>query len=512
MRVLLMDPPMQSIMLARADWFPMGLAYLAGAIKREGHEALIYNGEHDPSLGYVNLTTYSSNYHKYLEALQNPNDPTWKPIADLMVDFKPDVIAITSFSVKFPSAKKIAALAKDYNPDIPVVMGGQHATIMTDDVLEDPNIDFVIRGEGELALVDFLRRLGGDQRWDQVQNLSYKKGGAIVHNLMRPLVANLDELAFPARECLHNVEYYEPHALAKLFASRGCPYQCNYCGTQNIWTYEVRHHSKQRIIDEIEHVKKDYGATYFTFFDDVFGLNKKNAMEMTESMYQARLGISWDCLTRANLVSDELLSNMKKSGCTKIDMGVESGSDKVLKDTQKGLTRKKIKEGAELVKKHGILLYMFFMVGLPTETEEDAKQTIEFLEEIKPDWACISIFTPIPGTKIYKKLREDGKIPDKPDFARFSHQSPHSNFAYSMLNREAFPSFAQKTIAYIQAYNGSYKNLLRRAVSRKYHRNPKLFITDFKNFLTWKGILQSSHQGSHAKFYSKPPSSMLVRE
>ncbi|MDO8527017.1 MAG: radical SAM protein [Deltaproteobacteria bacterium] len=503
MKVLLMDPPMQSIMQARADWFPMSLAYLAGAITREGHQALIYNGEHDPSLDYVNLTIYSANYYKYLEALHDPGHPAWKKIARLMEDFKPDVVGLTSFSVKFPSAQRLAAIAKDYNPQIPVIMGGQHATILTEDVLSDPNIDFVIRGEGEGAFVDFLRALGGDQKWENVKSLSFKKEGGVIHNPLRPLLENLDTLALPARECLHDLQHYEPHALAKLFASRGCPYQCNYCGTQNIWTYKVRHHSAARVVEEIRHVKKEYGASNFTFFDDVFGLDKKKAMELTDTMSLAKTGVTWDCLTRANLVSDELLVNMKKAGCTKIDMGVESGSDKVLIDTKKGLTKKKIKEGAALVKKHGILLYMFFMIGLPTETEEDAKETRNFLEELKPDWACISIFTPIPGTEIYKKLKEQGKIPDKPDFAKFSHQSPHSNFAYGMLNREGFPELAQKTIAHIQAYNGSFRNLLRRALSRKYHRNLRLFFTDLKSVLTWKGVLQASHQGSHSKFYAE---------
>lgn len=503
MKVLLIDPPMQSIMLARADWFPMGLAYLAGSAIREGHEVLIYNGEHDPKLDYVNLTTYSSNYHHYLDALEDRTHPTWKKIAALMGDFRPDVVGITSFSVKFPSAKRIAAIAKDYNSTIPVIMGGQHATIMTEDVLSDPNIDFVARGEGELTLVEFLRQLGGDRQWDKVVGLSFKTGGRVVHNPPRPLISDLDELAYPARQCLHDVEHYEPQNLAKLFASRGCPYQCYYCGTQNIWTHRVRHHSAQRVVEEIRQVKKEYGATYFTFFDDVFAVDKRRAMELTKEMMQAHLDIRWDCLTRANLVSDELLTNMKKAGCVKIDMGVESGSEKVLKDIKKGLTKQQIIEGARLIKKHGIFLYAFFMIGLPTETEEDIRQTKEFLNELKPHWAGISIFTPIPGTEVYKALQEQEKMSANPDFSRFSHQSPHSNFAFSMLNREAFPALAREMIEYIQSYNGSYSNLFRRGLTRGYHRNIRLLLSDLRKVLTWKGVLQSSHKGSHSRFFSK---------
>jgi radical SAM superfamily enzyme YgiQ (UPF0313 family) len=473
---------------------------------------LVFNGEHDPTLDYVNLTTYSANYHHYLEALKDPGHAAWKRVKKVMADFRPDVVGITSFSVKWPSARRIAAIAKDYKPGIPVVTGGQHVTIMTDDALSDPNVDFVVKGEGEQTFVEFLRQVAGAQDWATVDGLSWKRGGTVVHNSPRQLADNLDELGWPARECLHDVESYLPQALGKLFASRGCPYQCNYCGTQNVWTYKVRHRSAQSVVDEIRHLKKTYGTNYFTFFDDVFGLDKKRAIDLCAAIADARLGVRWDCLTRSNLVSDELLSAMKRAGCVKIDMGVESGSNKILKDTKKGLTVEQILAGGQLIKKHGLFLYCFFMVGLPTETEEDAKQTLEFLEKLKPHWAGISIFTPIPGTGIYKSLQAEGKIAERPDFAMFSHQSPLSNFAFSMMNREAFPALSQRTIEYIQNYNGSYRNLIRRGLSRGYHRNPRLLASDLKKVMTWKNWLQSSHQGSHAKFYSKPDRSMIERE
>ena len=478
-------------MRARADWYPMGLAYLAGSAVMEGHEVLIYNGEHDPKLDYLNLTTYSSNYYLYLDALDNHADLAWKRFASVMGDFRPDVVGITSNTVKSPSAKRIAAIAKDFDPNVPVVIGGQHATIMPDDFLSDSHVDFVVRGEGEQTFVEFLHQLGGNRQWDRVTGLSFRGNGGYFHNLQRPLLSNLDELPFPARQCLHDIEHYEPQSLSKLFASRGCPFHCTYCGSQNIWTHNVRHHSAARIVDEIRQVKKEYGATYFTFLDDVFGVDKKRAMELTREMAGAKLGIRWDCLTRANLVSDELLVSMKKAGCAKIDMGVESGSDRVLKDTQKGLNTKQIIEAGRRIKKHGIFLYAFFMIGLPTETEEDARLTKKFIAELKPDWAGISIFTPLPGTGIYEDLRKQGKIPDKPDFARFSHQSPHSNFAFGMSNREAFPVLAQEMIEYVQNYNGSYRNLIKRGLSRGYHRNIGLLFSDLKKVATWKGLLRS---------------------
>ena len=146
---------------------------------------------------------------------------------------------------------------------------------------------------------------------------------------------------------------------------------------------------------------------------------------------------------------------------------------------------------------------MFFMIGLPTETEEDAQQTKKFLNEIKPDWAGISIFTPIPGTEIYNDLINVGLISNNPDFSKFSHQSPNSNFAFNMNNRDEFPELAKETIKFIQAYNGSYKNLFRRALSRNYIKNPKLLIFDFYKFLTWRGLLSKSHNTAHSSFYSK---------
>src|SRR3990172_3659554 len=171
MKILLIDPPMQSIMKARADWYPMGLAYLAGSAVREGHEVLIFNGEHDPELDYVNLTTYSSNYHFYLDALENPSDPVWKRVASVMAEFGPDVVGITSNTVKIPSAMRVAAIAKVLYPDVPVIVGGQHATILPEEVLSEPHIDFVVRGEGEQTFVEFLHRLNGDRQWEKVSGL-----------------------------------------------------------------------------------------------------------------------------------------------------------------------------------------------------------------------------------------------------------------------------------------------------------------------------------------------------
>jgi len=503
MKILLIDPPMQSIMLARADWYPMSLSYLAGSAVAEGHDVLIYNGEHDKDLDYVNLTTYSNNYHLYPEALNNVDHYAWKKYKKVLSQYKPDIIGITAFSVKFPSALRIAAISKDYNPTVPVIMGGQHTTIMTDQVLNDKNIDFAVRGEGEQTFIEFIHQFESNKSWPSIDGLCYKQNKRIIKNKNRELIENIDNIAYPSKETLYDIENYSETSLSKLFASRGCPYQCTYCGTQNIWTNKVRFHSPERIVNEIKQTKKDFGSTYFTFFDDVFGLHKKNTYQLLDKMIESNLDINWDCLTRANLVSDELLIKMKKAGCKKIDMGVESGSDKILLDTKKGVNKKQILKGANLVKKHKIMLYMFFMIGLPTETEADVEETKIFLKLLKPDWAGISIFTPIPGTEIYNELREKNFIEEKPDFAKFSHQSPNSNFAYNMGIREDFPALAKETIEFIQNYNGSMGNLIRRGMSRGYLRNPKLFLFDLVKLLTWKGILTRSHHTSHTKFYAK---------
>ena len=486
MRVLLIDPPMQSIMLARADWFPMGLCYLAGSLKQAGHDCLVYNAEHNSDLDYQNLKTYSDNYHLYLEALDNSSHNIWKTVASIISDFNPDVVGITAFSVKFESAKCIAKLAKDFDNTMPVIMGGQHATIMTNDVLDSPYIDFVVRGEGEKTIVEFIDQLEGDQNWGTVDGLSYKHNGQIIHNQNRELNKDIDSLPFPDRTALYDIENYEPDTLAKLFTSRGCPYKCTYCGTQNIWTNRVRFHSSERIVEEIKMVKQQFGATFFTFFDDVFALNKNRTLELTKKMVDADLNIRFDCLTRVNLLSDNLLINMKKAGCVKIDIGVESGSQRILEDTIKDLTIEQIIDGAQLIKKHGIFLASFLMIGLPTENEEDINLTKKFLLELQPNWAHMSIFTPIPGTKIFNDLVEQGHIPEKTRYAEFSHQSPNTNFAVNMKNRDNFPELAQNMLEFVQNYNGSYKNLLRRALTRGYHRNIKLLLWDIKKFASWK--------------------------
>ena len=252
MKILLIDPPMQSIMLARADWYPMSLSYLAGSAIAEGHDVLIYNGEHDKDLDYVNLTTYSNNYHLYPEALNNADHYAWKKYKKILSQFKPDIIGITAFSVKFPSALRIAAISKDYNPTVPVIMGGQHTTIMTDQVLADRNIDFAVRGEGEQTFIEFINQFESNKSWSNIDGLCYKQNKRVLKNKNRELIENIDNIAYPSKETLYDLENYSETSLSKLFASRGCPYQCTYCDWGSLTYSKIRKRNLELVKEEFE--------------------------------------------------------------------------------------------------------------------------------------------------------------------------------------------------------------------------------------------------------------------
>ena len=191
--------------------------------------------------------------------------------------------------------------------------------------------------------------------------------------------------------------------------SRGCPYNCSYCAT-SIWERKTRYRSIDNVMQEIRFVIEKYGAKQFTFKDDSFTVNRKRVVEFCEKLIKEGFGISWDCNTRVNLVDEEMLRLMKKAGCTSIKVGIESGSERILKLMSKNITFEQCGEAAKLFRKVGIHWTGYFMMGLPSETREDIYQTLKFMKELNPDYASLSVYEPFPGTGLFEKGVENGLV------------------------------------------------------------------------------------------------------
>jgi anaerobic magnesium-protoporphyrin IX monomethyl ester cyclase len=487
MKILLLEPPFERFQGIKRAFFPLGLAYVAAYIEARGHTVEIYDVEHTKETNIIPYAEAANCYQKFLAGLNNPEHPIWLEIKAELERFRPQLIGISCPTVKYAPALKIAELAKQLEPEIKVVLGGCHPTVMAEQVLANQVVDFIIRGEGELTLSQLLDFLQSHSPLTDIAGLSYKLNGQVCHNTARQLLPDLNQLPFPARKLLRDAAGYDAEDMGLMMGSRGCPFQCTYCASKNMWSRKVRYRSVQNIIDEICEVKEQFGTSQFSFEDDSFTANSQLIGEFCQQLISRQLHISWSAITRINLLNDELIQKMKRAGCNHIRVGIESGSDTVLKNTKKGLTVAQMRAGAKVLRRHGIYWSAYFMLGLPSETEADVLATIKLMKEIKPDYCTLSIFTPYPGTEIFDVLRQAGMVSEDMDWSRFSHASPHNYFA-PQIPRQRFEELLDLFAREVDAHNGNFLRLIKRAKSKGlvYLQQPTELIGDIKKYLSWR--------------------------
>ena len=313
----------------------------------------------------------------------------------------------TTFTRALSIAKEIKALK-----DIPVVLGGIHATAMPRDVLSNKEIDYVIIGEGEYAFAELAKAIENKSDLAEVNGLGYKNHGKISINKPRGLIENLDALPLPARHLLPKW-YFDRWMVMRghwlkgtnMMSARGCVYNCSYCASKVMFGRRLRFISPNRVVDEIEHLIRHYGIDAITFSDDTFSIDKKGAIEICNEIKRRKLkAIKFRVQLRANTVSDELLKSLKDAGCIQVDIGVESGSQRILDILNKNITVEQVRTAFKLFKKYSLYTCATFMIGNPTETMDDIEMTRNLAREIKADYAQFFITTPYPGTKLYEDI------------------------------------------------------------------------------------------------------------
>ncbi len=485
MKILLIDPPYDRLVGFRSEWFPLGLCCIASYLQSYNHEVSIYHAEHSPDTRYKSIINYADDFDKYRLAINSEQHPVWDEVRQQISSFKPDVVGVSVITPKVPSAFKIAEICKSVSPYIKVVFGGHHPTVRPDEILLNENVDFVIRGEGEETfreLIEKYRNCSLD--YHTISGLSFHCNGEVVHNVDRKCIDDLDSLPAPARDRLFNLSSYTPVQLSMVMTSRGCPYQCHFCSSKNMWGKTVRFRSIENVLEEIQQLKSRYSISNISIMDDSFTLNRKHVEAFCSALVKNHIDITWSCLTRVNIISDELINLMKRAGCTKVDLGIESGNQRVLDLINKGITLEQVREAVKILKRNKMYWSGFFMFGFPTETEDEVFETLNFLKEIKPDWANISIFTPYPKTQLYELSVGKGMITDPPDYTLYSHQNPHLRFT-DKIPEDRFYLLAKHVFSEVHKFNSSYGSLIKRAFTRKYHKNPQLLLHDIRKVLSW---------------------------
>ncbi len=462
MKILLVNPPYRRLGGVGSVYFPLGLGYLAAVLERGNYEVKIYNGEAPRSREeYDEIKNYKggdfsgimSHHEKYLKNLKDDNFFVWQQFKKSLNDFKPDIVGILVRTPMLISALKISRLVKEWNKNCIIVWGGPHATIMPEESMRQPEVDFLAYGEGEKTLLELVKTIESGGDFSGINGIYYKKEkGEIVRNQPREYLKNLNDLPFPGRHLVFDEDYYPEGSMPDLMGSRGCPFSCSYCSAYSLWGRNVRFRSVPNVIEEVKVLRDRYNCTTIHFVDDSFTCNPAWVKELCEALIREKLDVKWGCLTRVNLINDELLKIMVEAGCYRADVGVESGSPRILKMMRKGITLEDVLRGDRLFDKYGIGWTAFFITGFPYETIEDLKATESFMKKINPYRIVLNNFTPYPATEDYERAKELGVLPKNMDWSHFSHHSPDNFFMKNMSEKE-YREFFRKLSEYVSLRN-----------------------------------------------------------
>ncbi|MBT73535.1 MAG: hypothetical protein CMQ15_16140 [Gammaproteobacteria bacterium] len=334
---------------------------------------------------------------------------------------KPDLVGITVLMDQYgTSGHKAAELAKSYDKETVVIMGGVYATTNSQKVMEDPNIDYAVIGEGEYVFRDFIGYCLGKNLLP-VKGISYRSKGKVIHTGHSEFIKDLDALPLPAYHLIDfdkyannahrkSVDSPRKYPYARILTSRGCPYECVFCQVEEISGRKIRYRSSENVLEEIKWLKDKYNVQSLIFDDDNLFLNKKRANKIFQGMIDRNLVMPWVAIAVAVFALDEeLIKLMRASGCEYIDIAIESGSQRVLKEIiNKPVNLEQAKEMNRIARKEGIYVAANFIIGFPGETWDEIRETIKFAEDINVDYMKLFAAIPLRNTELWKLCEKEG--------------------------------------------------------------------------------------------------------
>jgi len=373
-------------------WPPLGMLYIAGVLKQEAIE-----------VSALDQTARGFSEEQVLG---------WVKKED------PDILGFSVLQSSAKEALRLAELVKAWNLNITIVMGNYHATLNDVRILKKyPCVDVIVRGEGEYTSLNLAKCLEKGQDLGEVKGITFRDKGDIVSTPDRPLIKNIDELPFPDRN-LTNAEYtstvFGVKVATKRFttvlSSRGCSFQCSFCGCRKFARGVWRPRSVENIMEELEMLQSE-GYEEILFVDDNFTLNKKRARKLCQEMRKERLNLRWFCDSRVDNCDYDMLRDMVKAGCNGVYFGIESANQRILDYYKKGITPDKSADAVHKARKAGVgIIVGSFIVGAPDETRSEIENTLNFAQKLDIDVPSISILGAIPGTRVWNDLLNKGLI------------------------------------------------------------------------------------------------------
>ena len=411
-KVMLIAPPARTQPAAKDinPLPPMGLGYLAAVLEQSGIEVKIldclakgWSNEEPSDGGLVKVGLSCADIRKEIEK------------------FAPDMAGVNcQFSRQHRIYHELIKEIKQISPGIITLCGGAHTTVCPEEILGDPNCDFIITGEGEDSIVKLLDALESGENFDKIGGFGMKtETGEMIIYPKTEWLKDLDAIPYPAYHLMDLEMYFGLQAshgirhkqrFSPIMTSRGCPAKCAFCSAKCVWGNNFRVRSVDNVIGELRLLKDKYGVEEIMFEDDNVTANPKRARELFQRMIHEKFDFIWDTPNGVGVwtLTNDLIDLMKESGCIQLNFPVESGSQKVLDDI--------IKKPLDLEKVQGLIRHcheinlscgMFLVTGLPGETVKDMFQSFKFAADCKCYQPHISIATPYPGTELFEKCRDE---------------------------------------------------------------------------------------------------------
>jgi len=367
-----------------------------------------------PPLGLMYIASYAEKHTQCrLEILDTQVEKSgYGDIKREIEKRKPDVVGITATTFNLVDALLVAKTVKEVC-GAKTIIGGPHASTYPEETLGLGGVDFLVLGEGEITFTELLLNMDSENKLNDINGLAFRGKNGIVITKQRGLIDVLDELPFPARHLTPYKKYrslLSKSTITAMLTSRGCPHGCIFCNRPHLGK-KFRARSANNVVDEMEECT-EMGIHEIAVYDDTFTLDSKRVLEICDEMVGRGLDITWDIRARVSDVDKEMLVRLKKAGCGRIHYGVESGNQDVLDVLRKGTTLDGTRKAFKITKEAGIKTLAYFMIGNPREGVGQIKDTLNFINEIKPDYLHLSVTTPFPATELYEmglneKLFED---------------------------------------------------------------------------------------------------------
>jgi radical SAM superfamily enzyme YgiQ (UPF0313 family) len=364
---------------------PVGLVSLHGVLSAAGHRSQL-----------ANLSCFS-----------------WEEAADLLRTHRPELVGISQFTHNRAESLRLARLAKENDPACWVVLGGPHATHAADDILlNDAAVDAVVLGEAEETLPELVKVLAASGRagLPRVAGLAYLDGREVRYTAARTPVNDLDRLPLAAPRITDSVGVDWHRQLEFIITSRGCPAACRFCSSPRFWGKSLRFRSPRSVVDEMKYLRDQFGLLYFSIRDDTFTADRERSIAFCRLLLAERVFVVWNCQSRVNYVDEELLGWLKRAGCECVQLGVETGSPRLLRELGKAITPEQAARAAAAVRRVGLNLSIYLITGVPGETEVELRETLALIDRLRPHDGQVSPLVYYPGTALFSQAVARGEV------------------------------------------------------------------------------------------------------